>query len=196
MDTVVHLQLKVWGNHISKIIENCWYQIADISIRKYYGTKFLTSPMSMFEEIEQECTFDLSDVDISNYLNHKKVEKEKLLKEITTIKIINTSLSTNPICTNKSCGNKANVTAGVKIAKCISCKRKILVKECVDGFEGYIDVKSEDDQVVALQTDFQVLLNYFDIQKGDANLDKIDDKLLESEDFRITYDIVLLRLLV
>ena len=63
-------------------------------------------------------------MDLPNYLNHEKVEKEKLLKEITSPKIINISLGTNPICPNKSCGNKVGVTAGVKIAKCISCKRK------------------------------------------------------------------------
>lgn len=48
----------VWRNHISTIIENCWYQITDIAIRKYYGTKFSTTPMSTFEEIEKETTID------------------------------------------------------------------------------------------------------------------------------------------
>ena len=104
-------------------------------------------------------------------------------------KTINLSLSTNPICTNKSCGNKTEVTAGVKVAKCISCKRKMLVKECLDGFEGYIDENGQDDQVVTLQTDFEVLLNYFGIKKGNANLDEIEDKLLELEGFSIKCDI-------
>ena len=122
------------------IIENRWYQITDMAIRKYYVTKL---PMSIFEETEKEYTLDWSDVDIPNYLNYVKVEKEKLLKEITSPKIINVSLKTNQIYTNKYCGNKFEVTAGVKVAKCISCKRKMLVKECRDGFEGYIDVKSE-----------------------------------------------------
>ena len=36
-------------------------------------------------------------------------------------------------------------TAGLKTAKCISCIRKLLVKECTDGFKVYIDVRSEGD---------------------------------------------------
>ena len=42
------------------------------------------------------------------------------------------------------------MTAGVKIAKCASCKLKMLVKEYGDEFQGYIDVKSEDDQALRL----------------------------------------------
>ena len=53
MDTTGHMPLTVWGNHISKIIENRWNQIRDIVIRKHYGTKLLTTPMSIFEEIEK-----------------------------------------------------------------------------------------------------------------------------------------------
>ena len=140
MGTTGHMPLTGWGNHISKIIENRWYQITDIVIRKYYGTKLSTTPMSIFEEIEKESTLDSSDMDVPNY----------------------------------------------SIAKCISCKRKMLVKGCVDGFEHYIDVKSKD-QVVTLQTDFQVLLNYFDVKKCNANLDEVEDKLLDLEDFSITY---------
>ena len=189
MDVTGHMPLTVWGNYISKIIENRWYQITDEVIRKYHCTKLLTTPISIFEEIGKESTRDWSGVDIANYLNHEKVEKEKLLKEITLPKIMNVSLSTNSICTNKSCRNKVKVTAGENIAKCISCNRKMLVKVCIDGFEGYIDVKSEDDQVVTLQTDSQVLLNYFDIKKGDTNLDELEDKLLELEDFSIAYNI-------
>ena len=65
----------------------------------------------------------------------------------------------------------------------------MLVKECLDGFEGYIDENGQDDQVVTLQTDFEVLLNYFGIKKGNANLDEIEDKLLELEGFSIKCDI-------
>ena len=46
---------------------------------------------------------------------------------------------------------------------------------CVDGFEDYIDVKRADDQIVTLQTDCQVLLNYFGIKKCDAEVDEIED---------------------
>ena len=49
--------------------------------------------------------------------------------------------------------------------------------------------KKWDDQVVTLQTGFRVLLNYFDIEKGDVNLGKIDDKLFEMEDFSMKYNI-------
>ena len=62
-------------------------------------------------------------------------------------------------------------------------------KESVDGYEGHINVKGEEDQVVTLQTDLQVLLNYFDVKKGNANLDKIEDKPLELEDFSIKFNI-------
>ena len=61
------------------------------------------------------------------------------------------------MCKNKCCRIKFEVRAGVKIAKCVTCKRKVLVKECVDGFEDNIDVKSRDDQIVTIKTDFQVL---------------------------------------
>ena len=101
--------------------------------------------MSISEDTVKESTIDWQDVDIRNYLNHEKVEKEKLLKKITLPKIINVSLSTCPICMNKPCGNKIEVTAGVQIAKCVSCNTKILVKECVEIFEGSIDVKGEED---------------------------------------------------
>ena len=58
--------------------------------------------------------------------------------------------------------------AGVKGAKFISWNRKMQVKECVDRSEGYSDVKSEEDQVTTPQTDFQVLLKYFDIKNSDS----------------------------
>ena len=70
METAGHMTLKVRRNHISKIIENRWYQVTDIAIRNYYGNKLSTSPITIFEEIEQECTLDWSDVDIPNYLNY------------------------------------------------------------------------------------------------------------------------------
>lgn len=119
----------------------------------------------------------------------KSREKEKLLKEITWPKIKCVFLNTNPVCTNKSFGNKFEVMAGVKGAKCISWNRKIQVKECADRSEGYIDMKSEEDQVATPQTDFQVLLNYFDIKNSDTNFDEIEDKLLELKDFSTTYNI-------
>ena len=37
-------------------------------------------------------------------------------------------------------------------------------EKCVDVFGSYIDVRSKDNQVVTLQTDFQVLLSYFDMK--------------------------------
>ena len=37
METAGHMTLTVQGNHISKIIENGWYQVTDIAIRNYYG---------------------------------------------------------------------------------------------------------------------------------------------------------------
>lgn len=37
METAGHMTLTVRRNHISKIIENGWYQVTDIAIRNYYG---------------------------------------------------------------------------------------------------------------------------------------------------------------
>ena len=37
-------------------------------------------------------------------------------------------------------------------------------EKCVDVFGSSIDVRSKDNQVVTLQTDFQVLLSYFDMK--------------------------------
>ena len=135
----------------------------------YDGTKLLTTPISIFEEIEEKSALDWTEVNISNYLKHEKVKKVKLLEKITSVKLIYVSLNANLACTNKFCRNKVELMTEVKIAKFIGCKRKCLAKECVDQFEGWIDVKSEDDQVVTLETDVQLLLNYSDIDKGDAN---------------------------
>ena len=169
MGTTDHMLLTVWGNHISKIIENSWYQIADIAIKMYDGTKLLTTQISIFEEIEEKSTFDWTEVNISNYLKHEKVKRVKLLEKITSVKLIYVSLNANLTCTKKICRNKVELMTEVKIAKFIGCKRKCLAKECADQVEGWIDVKSEDDQVVTLETDLQLLLNYSDIDKGDAN---------------------------
>ena len=73
MDTIGNMSLTVCGNQITKMIENQWYQITDIAIRKYYCTKLSTTAMSIFEEIEKYSTVDWSDVDIPNYLNHGKI---------------------------------------------------------------------------------------------------------------------------
>ena len=71
-----NIPLAAYRKHISKIIETQWYQITLIAIRKYYGTRLSKTPMSIFEEIEKESTFDWSDLDIPNYeiikLNHEK----------------------------------------------------------------------------------------------------------------------------
>ena len=83
MDTTGQIALRFWGNHINKIkiIENQRYEITDTAISKDYGTKLLTTPMIISEEIERESTLYWSYVDIPNYLNHEKIEKEKFLKE-------------------------------------------------------------------------------------------------------------------
>ena len=72
--TTGSVPLTVWGNHISKIIENRQQQITDTAIRKYYGTKLMKTPMSIFKEFEKEDTLDWSDDNIPNYLNHQKIE--------------------------------------------------------------------------------------------------------------------------
>ena len=46
--TTGRMSLTVWGNH------NHISKITDIAIRKYYGTKLSTTPMSLFEKIEKE----------------------------------------------------------------------------------------------------------------------------------------------
>ena len=53
--------------------------------------------MKILEETEKEPSLYWSNVDILNELNHKNSLKEKFLKEITSLRIINTSLSTSPI---------------------------------------------------------------------------------------------------
>ena len=82
-DTTGHMSLRVWGNHINKIkiIENQLYKITYIAIRKYYDTKLSATPMIISEVIERESTLYWPYVDIPNYLNHEKIEKEKFLKE-------------------------------------------------------------------------------------------------------------------
>lgn len=52
-------------------------------------------------------------------------------------------------------------------------QEKMLVKESVDGFEGYIDMKrcSGRDPTIYIQ----VFLNYFIIKKGDSDLYEIED---------------------
>ena len=98
----------------------------------YDGTKLLTTPISIFEEIEEKSTLDWTEVNISNYLKHEKVKKVKLLEKITSVKLIYVSLNANLTCTNKSCRNKVELMTEVKIAKFIGCKRKCLAKECAD----------------------------------------------------------------
>ena len=132
MGTADHILLTVWGNYISKIIENSWYQIADKAIQMYDGTKLLTTPISIFEEIEEKSTLDWTEVNISNYLKHEKVKQVKLLEKITSVKLIYVSLNANLTCTNKFCRNKVELMTEAKIAKFIGCKRKCLAKECVD----------------------------------------------------------------
>ena len=48
-----YMLLTVRGNNTSKIIENRWYQMKDIAIKKYYGTKLSTNSISIFKEIEK-----------------------------------------------------------------------------------------------------------------------------------------------
>ena len=76
-----HIPLRFQGNHTSKKIENQWFETADIAIRKYYGNKLSRTPMSIFEEIEIESTLYWSHVDILNYLNHEKIEKQKFFNK-------------------------------------------------------------------------------------------------------------------
>ena len=78
----------IMGKHINTIIEKQWHQTTNTTIRKYYGIKLSATPMSIFEEIGKESSHDWLDVDIPNYLNHKKIEKEKLFKEIKSPRII------------------------------------------------------------------------------------------------------------
>ena len=48
-----YMLLTVRGSNTSKIIENRWYQMNDIAIKKYYRTKLSTNPISIFKEIEK-----------------------------------------------------------------------------------------------------------------------------------------------
>lgn len=52
-------------------------------------------------------------------------------------------------------------------------QEKMLVKESVDGFESYIDMKRCSGRDPT--TDIQVFLNYFIIKKGDSDLYEIED---------------------
>ena len=104
--------------------------------------------------------------------------KEKFFKEILSPRIIKLSLSTNPIYMNKSYGSKCKMTAGVKTPNALGTREKCKVK-----------IKSRGDQVATLQAYFKMLLNYFGNKKGDANLDEIEAKLWELEDFSITYNV-------
>ena len=51
-----------------------------------------------------------------------------------------------------------------KNCKMYQLQEKNAGEKCVDVFGSYIDVRSKDNQVVTLQTDFQVLLSYFDMK--------------------------------
>ena len=50
--------------------------MTDMAIRKYYGSNLSSTAISILEieiEIEKEITPDWSDVDLLNYVNHKKL---------------------------------------------------------------------------------------------------------------------------
>ena len=36
-DETSHICLTVWGSHIPKFKENCWFEITDLAIKNYYG---------------------------------------------------------------------------------------------------------------------------------------------------------------
>ena len=69
-------------------------------------------------------------------------KKKKFYRDNTLPKAVNTLISTDPTCTNVSCGKKVKVTEEIKSAECMGCKRKMTVGECFDEFQGNINVKN------------------------------------------------------
>lgn len=75
-------------------------------IRKYYGRKLSTWPVSIFEEVKNKAILHWLVDDVTNYFNYKKKQKEKFYTETGSPKVADALLNSNPTCTNVFCGKK------------------------------------------------------------------------------------------
>ena len=73
MHILPQITLQEWGGNKENYIQQSSNKNStreNTAIRKYYGTKLMKTPMSIFKEFEKEDTLDWSDDNIPNYLNH------------------------------------------------------------------------------------------------------------------------------
>ena len=71
-DETSNICLTVWGSYISKLQEDCWYEITDLAVKYYFGIKLSTTPANIIEKKEKEVILDWSGIDVKGYLDHEK----------------------------------------------------------------------------------------------------------------------------
>ena len=66
----------------------------------------------------------------------------------------------HPVCTNPNCTGNIESEAGSKIVNCLSCKKRMLLKNCPKLFQCVIDI-SKDGKTQSITAPESILASYF-----------------------------------
>ena len=190
-DNTGHIQISVWEEHFESIKENKFYQFSDVSVKYFYGYKLTTRRETHVTELETSEKFDWSTVDIDDYVQRENDAVKATSPVICCPQIMAVMVNISPVCTNGNCSGNIEFEAGSKLANCLSCKKRMLLKNCPKLFQCVIDI-TQEGVTKSITASEAVVAEFF---KEDQLLSKyhsapqsLEDKILmlENIDFHLT----------
>ena len=102
----------MWGSHIIKFEENCWYETTDLAIKNHYGIKLSITPATIIEKKEIDVQLDSSNIDVKEYFDYENQTANSSMRIFKNAKIKTVSLNIFKVSSNDHCGNKTELIAG------------------------------------------------------------------------------------
>ena len=103
MDHTCHVCLTVWQDLINTLKENQGYRLTDITV-KHYDAKLSTTCNTNVELVEDHIeSLDWNELQLSDYLQHEKSNKNKNEKVLCCPNIVNVALQIYQTCWDELC---------------------------------------------------------------------------------------------
>eukprot|EP00794_Sanderia_malayensis_P001052 gene1052-380_t len=138
-----HIQISFWEEHFESIEENKFFQFSDVSVKYFNGYKLSTRRETCVTELETSDKLDWSTVDIDDYVQRENDAINATSPVICCPQSMAAMVDTRPVCTNGNCSGNIEFEAGSKLVHCLSCKKRMLLKNCPKLFQCVIDITKD-----------------------------------------------------
>ena len=175
------LPISVWQEHIPSIDETKTMTITNVGVRFFKCKHLDVSRDSKISVLEENVSDEEPD--------WKMLEGQyaELLKKgssfLSSPKVMNAIVHVYKKCNNASCNKKLTTIPGKQTARCLHCKRAMLLKDCIQSSHANVLFEHEGS-TYDLTIFHDVLKAYF---QGDDVMD-FEEKLLLLKDVKITYN--------